>query len=407
MSVLGDAPAPQRHIVRSRLREPFVRWHYNRRRRDGKSLVLTGHHNSNEVVTLDRQLARLARVAIDEDAHIKLRVPLTTPKVVMRTWPDEANVLAALNRAVARQRHRPPPFGIPQCLVTFGQAASLHRFVPGRPLSQEARPGTPIGEKRLRDIAKVFAYAATVDRDQLPKLPAHWPGDKDSDGFLDHLIGCAERVHQEHRPEYGALFDALHVPVDALVRFRSGVRDRVGELRRRPFALLHTDLHRDNIVLLKRGNLFILDWELATYGDPLHDLATHLVRMEYNERERERMKKCWKEALDQEDSALTAGMATDLQVYVDFEYAQSVYADVVRAAVRLGTVPGSPLLGPSVSQVVRALERARVPFGLESVPGEKDVEAALAEWHARRHPERRPRRWAFTERRAGGQAHAF
>ncbi|MDX3354567.1 aminoglycoside phosphotransferase family protein [Streptomyces sp. ME01-24h] len=405
-SDLNDAFAVPRHIERSRLREPLVRWHYNRRRRDGESVVLTGHHNRNEVVTLDRRLARLARVALDEAARIKLRVPLTTPKVVMRTWSDEADVLAALNRAVAREAHRPPPFGVPQCLVTFGQAASLHRFVPGRPLSQEAPPGTPVGERRLRDIAKVFAYAATVDREQLPKLPRHWPADKDSDGFLAYLVDCAQRVYLEHRPGYGILFDALRVPVDALERFRRRVRDQVGELRPRPFALLHTDLHRDNIVLQKRGNLFILDWELATYGDPLHDLATHLVRMEYTDRERERMKKWWKQTLDQQDRALTDGMDTDLPVYMDFEYAQSVYADVVRAAVGLGAEPGRPTLERSVTMVLRALERARVPFGLASVPGEGEVEAALAEWHARRYPERRLRTWSFTDRLPRGGAGA-
>jgi hypothetical protein len=381
-----------------------VRWHYNRRRRDGESLILTGHHNSNEVVSLDRRLAWLARVALDEAARIKLRVPLATPKVVMRTWPDEAEVLAALNEAVAGQRLQ-PNFGIPQCLVTFGRA-SLHRFVPGEPLSRVFAPGKAISEKRLRDIAEVFAYAATVDRDQLPKLPAHWPADKDSDGFLDLLVAYAKKVHQEHRPVYGNLFEDLQVPVDALDRFREGVRQRVGALYPRPYALLHTDLHRDNIVLLKDGNLFILDWELATYGDPLHDLATHLVRMDYTERERERMKRQWEKTLNlRGHSAMTAGMATDLQAYVDFEYAQSVYADVVRAAVGLGTSPGSPLLGPSVSLVVRALERARVPFGLDSVPEEGAVEAALREWHARRYPERR-RRWGFIERGARGRAGA-
>ncbi|MEU1620643.1 aminoglycoside phosphotransferase family protein [Streptomyces sp. NPDC005722] len=357
------------------------------------------------MVTLDKRLAWLAQVTLDEAARIKLRVPLATPKVVMRTWSDEAEVLAALNEAVGGQRLR-PNFGIPQCLVTFGRA-SLHRFVDGKALSQDAPAGAPIGEKRLRDIAEVFAYAATVTREQLPKLPARWPDEKDSDRFLDVLVEHAEQVHQEHRPVYGSLFDAFGVPVDALDGFRQGVRKRVGTLYARPYSLLHTDLHRDNIVLLEDGSLFILDWELATYGDPLHDLATHLVRMEYTDRERERMKRQWERTLNlRGHSAMTAGMARDLQVYVDFEYAQSVYADVVRAALRLGDVPGKPLLGPSVSLVLRALQRAQVPFGLASVPGEPEVEAALNEWHARRYPERR-RRWGFAERQARGQARAF
>lgn len=51
----------------------------------------------------------------------------------------------------------------------------------------------------------------------------------------------------------------------------------------RPFSLLHTDLHRDNVIFSYHGDppLICVDWELATYGDPVHDLATHLVRTAY------------------------------------------------------------------------------------------------------------------------------
>ncbi|MGJ3560123.1 phosphotransferase family protein [Streptomyces sp. INA 01156] len=75
------------------------------------------------------------------------------------------------------------------------------------------------------------------------------------------------------------LFVALGVPEDAL----TGLAGRIPAMARRSYSLLHTDLHRDNLIVSSGGDppLICVDWELATYGDPLHDLATHLVRMRY------------------------------------------------------------------------------------------------------------------------------
>ncbi|MDX3076503.1 phosphotransferase family protein [Streptomyces sp. NPDC088354] len=375
-----------------RLQKSLVKWHYERKKRRSDSVVLAGHHNANHVMPAGRGLDWFMSTPPERTAHVKLRVPLNTPMVVMRTWQDEAEVLAALKRLSPE-----PPFATPHCLVAF-EGASLHRFEPGTALSQVSGPGEPLGEDMLRKLAEVFARTALVGRDQLPALPADWPADhKSSDAFLDHLVHHAEHeVYRRHRPEFGGLFDALGVPDDALARFRTRVSLRTRELQRRPYALLHTDLHRDNIVVLEDDGLFILDWELATYGDPLHDLATHLVRMQYTDDERELMKGIWEETLVRRGcSAMTAGMDTDLQAYLDFEYAQSVFADVVRAAVRLGTEPGSPDLGHSARMVRRALERAREPIGLDAVPTEDEIESALVDWHTLRYPERR-RRWIFT-----------
>ncbi|MEU4094397.1 aminoglycoside phosphotransferase family protein [Streptomyces sp. NPDC026673] len=345
-------------------------------------IAIAGHHHSNQVVPLGRMLAWFLRIPPDSAASVKLRIPLEVPVVVMRTWRDEAAVLAAL-KGVSPESG----FVTPRCLVAFA-GASVHRYEPGTVLSEILGP---LGGDMLRDLAEVFAGTAVVGADQLPALPVGWPQDhKSSDAFLDYLVHYAEhRVHRRHRPVFGALFDGLGIPVDALARFRAKVSSRTPELQRRPYALLHTDLHRDNIVLLDAGGLFILDWELATYGDPLHDLATHLVRMRYTDDECERMTHLWEEALVRQGcSAMTAGLRTDLQAYLDFEYAQSVYADVVRAAVDLGRRPGCPRLGPSVARVQRALTRAEEAIGL-TVPSYGEIEVALADWHALRHPERR------------------
>lgn len=43
--------------------------------------------------------------------------------------------------------------------------------------------------------------------------------------------------------------------------------------------LLHHDLQPGHLVRQRTGNLFLLDWELAAFGDPLSDLARLAVRL--------------------------------------------------------------------------------------------------------------------------------
>ena len=40
-------------------------------------------------------------------------------------------------------------------------------------------------------------------------------------------------------------------------------------MARRPYSLLHADLHRDNLIMTYGGEppLICVDWELATYGE--------------------------------------------------------------------------------------------------------------------------------------------
>jgi aminoglycoside phosphotransferase (APT) family kinase protein len=344
-----------------------------------KAPLVEGHHNSNFLLAWDDSLSRLVGMEAPDPPVAKLRVPLPGPSVVMRTWRDEARVLNAVRRHVEE---------VPHCLAELGRI-SLHTFEQGAPLSQVAAQGTAVGDTMLRSIAGVLARTALTRLDDLPPLPAAWPGDKDTDGFLRHLAWFAqENVYRRHRPEYGSLFDALGMPQDAMDRFLRRSRP----LRARPFALLHTDLHRDNLVVRADSSsspLFVLDWELATWGDPLHELATHLVRMGYTEDESRRMPNLWAEALAARGlSAMTDGLEADLPAYIAFEYAQSAYADIVRAAYGLADRTGEPSdveVKEAVLKVGFALQRASEPIGLAASCCDDDrIEAALRAWHAER-----------------------
>ncbi|MEW2134767.1 aminoglycoside phosphotransferase family protein [Streptomyces sp. NPDC005435] len=341
------------------------------RRRSTDGVVVSGHHNINRIAPLRQPLALLLRQP-SGGSLAKFRTPFPAIEVVPRIFPGEAPVLRALERHVD---------GVPRCLADFGDW-SLHQYVEGQALS-EAVPEGPVGRERLLALARFFAQLAGVRREELPALPAGWPASGDSRGFLDWLAEFADvRVHQANLPCFGALFEAVGVRPGAV----GGFLRTVPPLTPRPYALLHTDVHRANIVVSPAPGgerLCVIDWELALYGDPLHDLATHLVRMDYDEDERELMVRLWAGAMrEAERPDLCAGLDTDLPVYLGFEYAQSVFPDVMRAALLLPDRPADRDLVLAAARVLRALERAREPLRLDGPPSEGAVIDALRRWRA-------------------------
>ncbi|WP_308401188.1 phosphotransferase [Streptomyces sp. AC512_CC834] len=332
--------------------------------------MLRGHHNINYVLRSGPVLALLLGAV--PFARFKYRVPLRTVEVVPRIWPREAEVL----RVVCRYLREVPP-----CLADLGDG-SVHRYRMGRVLS-DGGPLENVGDALMRSFASFFVRTARVPVAELPARPEDWPEDGDTQGFLDWLVRFTEeRVHGPNRDRFGALFDAVGVPKDAMARFAAHHRCRTS----RPFRLLHTDVHRANIIV-RGGRLTVIDWELAIFGDPLHDLATHLVRMAYDKQEQVRMTELWAEAMVKAGFApLTAGLHEDLPTYVAFEYAQSVFTDVLRAATDLPEDADGDAdhFQAAADRVQRAIRRAREPLRLVDVPGREQIVEALRAWHGKR-----------------------
>jgi hypothetical protein len=79
--------------------------------------------------------------------------------------------------------------------------------------------------------------------------------------------------------------------------------------------------------------------------------------------------------------AAAHGLDRDLPVYVDFERAQSLFADTLRAARSLlGEEPQPGRVGTAVSRVRHALHVAAGPLRLTRVPSRAEVERALLAW---------------------------
>ncbi|MBD0840394.1 aminoglycoside phosphotransferase family protein [Streptomyces sp. TRM68416] len=338
-----------------------------------------GHHNQNYVLPVTEEAAPHLGLEAGTSVTVRMRQPRTLP-VVIRTWQDEAAILDAVGSVLPA----------PKCLVRTSQFA-IHSYVEGVPLSTVCGNGRAVDGELVTELAHLLARMTEVCPRTLPPLPFGWPRDHgDSSGFLRTLARMADRqIRQPNWDDFGGLFVALGVPEDALKRFA----DRVPELAPRPYSLLHADLHRDNLIVSYGGAppLICVDWELATYGDPLHDLATHLVRMRYPDHQWEEVTGAWADAMERIHPAATRGMAKDLRRYVAFERAQSVYPDVMRAARSLLDSPDQRSLDEATASVHRALGAAAGPLELRNLPGEQEIETILHRWREARLGEGAPR----------------
>lgn len=392
--VTPAAPGATAPGVRERC---LLRWHFEQHRRRPGGFLLQGHHHHNYVVELREPLASIVRESPGRLGTF--RTPRNTVQVLPRVW-NEGAVLRALGP------HLPH---VPHVLLNFGRRA-LHTYVEGTPLEEIAPSGSQVGHETLHRIAALFGDMAEVPADDLPKLPRAWRAHGDSTRFLQNLATFAHReVYLRNRPRFGSLFRALGIPQDAVERFTIDAKS----LRPRPYSLLHTDVHRGNLLRRKNGELALVDWELATFGDPLHDLATHVVRMAYTEAERNRLIGLWRHELRRRGlRERLAGMEADFPVYLDFEHAQSVFPDTIRAARALPAAAEECDFDAAAASVHRALSRAQAALDLVTVPDRPAVKRALRSWHradqqalhrrlraVRRRP--RGRYWGLPSRAAG------
>ncbi|MFE1838701.1 phosphotransferase [Streptomyces sviceus] len=333
----------------------------------------SGFHNQNYVLPLTESVAPLVNREPGVSVTVRVRRPKVLP-VVIRTWGNEAEILRAVKSVLPH---------VPECLLQ-GQGFAIHSYVEGVPLSSVCGNGKPVDTLLMKALAGLLAEMAQVRGGALPPLPSIWPSNHtDSQGFLQTLAGMADlHIRKPNWRYFGGLFAALGLPEDALIR----LAERVPAMARRPYSLLHADLHRDNLIMSYGGDppLICVDWELATYGDPLHDLATHLVRMQYPDHQWDEAVESWAVAMQRVRPAAVNGVTKDLRHYVAFERAQSVYPDVMRAAQTLEGSTDQKTLDEATVAVRRALEAAADPLRLRNVASEPEIERILFRWRASR-----------------------
>ncbi|UQT57746.1 aminoglycoside phosphotransferase family protein [Streptomyces durmitorensis] len=333
-----------------------------------------GHHNRNYVLPLTEPMAHQIGRTPGQLVSVRLRRKDRLP-VVVRTWQDEAGILRAIKGVLPH---------VPECLAERGDSA-VHSYVDGVPFSSICQNGKPVDAMLIHCLATMLAQMTQVRRESLPPLPESWPRtDRGGRSFLRTLARLVEQqIRQPNWTEFGGLFAALGIPEDAMLRYA----ERVPSMAPRPYSLLHTDLHRDNVIFSYDDGvppLICVDWEMASYGDPLHDLATHLVRMKYPDEQRVEVIEAWAKAMGHLRPMAVNGLDQDLDHYIAFEHAQSVFPDVIRAAKSLGDAPDQKSLDEATRTVRGALQQAAAPLQLPGVPGDEEVQRVLFRWRAAR-----------------------
>ncbi|MFC8434232.1 phosphotransferase family protein [Streptomyces sp. NPDC057253] len=233
-------------------------------------------------------------------------------------------------------------------------------------------------------LTRFLTRLTLVRKDALPPLPAEWPrNERDSRAYLGTLVRQAkQRMLAPNWTEIGGLFAVLGVPGDALVRFA----EQVPAMSRRPYGLLLTNLTRDNAIVLEGPKLSMdaLDWASASYGDPLHGLAAHVVRMRYPKDQEDEVVDAWVRGMRRTRPLAVSGLTRDLTHYIGFERIHAAYDDVIRAAKSLGdSIEGDRLTGAAV-EIHSALDHAADLLGMSEVPTEKEIADALFRWQAAR-----------------------
>ncbi|WP_217546346.1 aminoglycoside phosphotransferase family protein [Streptomyces sp. GbtcB6] len=289
-----------------------------------------------------------------------------------RCFSSEENLLRALHGQVLR---------IPDIIDVDG--IGLQSFIEGDTLAYFHKSGTVIPGHFLDQIMDLFRQMVGIRPDSLSverrcKLDDR-PDDGDTDGFLERLVLFAEqRVYRANLERFASLFEDLWLGEDS---FRH-LRKNVFGLERRPFCLLHADLHRENFIVDAESTLWTIDWELAMLGDPLYDLATHLHLMRYPARQERVVAQRWCETVEGVRAGSSNGWGDDLERLLTYKKAQSVFTDVIRTALELDTDPEPSWwqIAPAAFKVRKVLAVAASSLGLEEVPGTRRIVTALMRW---------------------------
>ncbi|OKK15198.1 hypothetical protein AMK16_28610 [Streptomyces sp. CB00455] len=325
---------------------------YEQARAQGTTLA--GHYNRNVRVQGDGSpvLVRI-RAAASENMDLTL-------------WP-EAELLEAVNPYVA---------SAPRLLhAGTGPDFQIHEFVSGPTVEELVPEGGPLPPAVLPAVEGLFGDLLRVPAAALPSLPAHWPRDGDTAGFAELLLGLVREIRQRGGGRSARLYEALGIPGDPC----AVLHHRAGNLSRRPFRLLHADIHRKNMILGDAGRIAFLDWELALWGDPVYDLADHLHKMSYTPAERSGVMEGWQRAAPE---ACRSGWQADLDYYLAYEAVKSAVVDAVRWGRRIAASPEPEVRRSLAGELADKITAARPHWepGTARPPGLREIEAAAERW---------------------------
>lgn len=297
------------------------------------------------------------------EGKVNVRIPLEAADVMdLRVWQEE-DVLACIRPYVPRApelRH-----------VSRSPRFQVHHFIEGRVLDTSSPRKTAVPDHVIDDVVEVLDQLARIPQEKTPSLPAEWPASGDSAGFGRLLARLTQQVYDDHRDEYGTVFAYFGIPDEPL----AVVEPLWDGLTSRPFAVLHADLHRKNMIV-SGGSTWFLDWELALWGDPMYEIGIHFHKMDYPDHQRAEVFRQWCSRLPRTS---TAGPVADMDLYLAHERIKSAIVDTIRYSKQLAGAD-EPAREFLIGRLARKLNMARVVWGEEPTMTPERVARALAPW---------------------------
>ncbi len=305
--------------------DPRVFWDEACKRSDNQE----GYYNKNIHIT-------------SENRSVMVRHPLPEADVMdLKMW-SEVEVLRAVRAS-----------SIPAPRLLFASESprfSISEFQEGELLEVKYPRNSAVPTFVLEDIQRLFSLLHEFTGDLLPSVNSSWPATGDTPEFAERLSDVTAAVYDQSLPDFDQLFNALGIPTNWLAT----IKQNWERLSSRPFAFLHGDLHRKNIIFHQQKCMF-LDWELALWGDPVYDLVTHIHKMSYNNVQRDEVFQRWLAAVPEE---ACRGAVCDMEYYLVHERVKSAIVDTVRTAVKLKSgrgEPGADLLSQKLRSAATAL----------------------------------------------------
>lgn len=330
--------------------------------------VGSGYHHLNLSLRVPRRGYRMLRY---DTVKVRRRVP--TIDLVERVWENEGQLLQLL-----RSWPGGLPVGVPLLLHHSHDGVSVHSYVPGTTLADRYPEGSHLPIRVVERILQLFAELTEIAPSELPKPSSGRPFAVNSFAFLCGRVDFAQQTLADRNAErFGGLFTSLGIGPWAMEEFG----ERLPPLTDRPFALLHTDLHRGNVIVDRRSRTTVLDWEHACYGDPLYELATHLCRTRYPRQQESEVIRRWEEVVGNRSPASVKGLSEDLRRFIDYERAQSFYPNTIRAALAYVQDPTPRTLVWGGRWLHRTLREAAEPLHLKYVSSEDECRAELLRWY--------------------------
>ncbi len=218
------------------------------------------------------------------------------------------------------------PYGFPTPALYHAapdRSFQVHEYVEGALVDEIYPPGQNLPEDHIDQMTAFYARLANADIDISKIIAPEWPQKGPPLTFFEKLLEHAWIIYRNHQETHKDIYDFLKIPSDPFSHFLI----RAGSLSRRPWRLIHANIHRGNMIEKENGQIIIIDWELALYGDLLYCIAAYLHRSRFDADEKEKIAKKIYKALPE---SFQNNFMKDLSFYLDYEALNSVITDTVR-----------------------------------------------------------------------------